>query len=180
MKVLEEQNRAPMKLWEPDGFPFEHEAMQQIRNVASLPFIHRHVAVMADAHFGIGATVGTVIATKGVVIPASVGVDIGCFAGPTKIPLLDGTQVTLYDLSKRSKPFWVYSLAHDLGVTPGRATARLTRHATALVRVVISGGDDVLCTPDHLFMLSNGTWREAKDLRFNDGLMPLYRRWQTN
>ena len=78
MKTLEEQNRAPMKLWEPDGFPFEHEAMQQIRNVASLPFIHHHVAVMADAHFGIGATVGSVIATRGAVIPASVGVDIGC------------------------------------------------------------------------------------------------------
>jgi tRNA-splicing ligase RtcB len=67
-----------VKMWEPDGFPFEQAAMEQIDNVAKLPFIHKHVAVMPDAHFGYGSTVGTVIATKGAVIPAAVGVDIGC------------------------------------------------------------------------------------------------------
>jgi tRNA-splicing ligase RtcB len=67
-----------VKLWEPEGFPFEPEAMEQIANVAKMPFIHKHVAVMPDAHHGKGATVGTVIATKGAIIPAAVGVDLGC------------------------------------------------------------------------------------------------------
>ena len=52
--------------------------MQQLRTLASLPFIHKHVAVMPDVHWGLGATIGSVIATKGAVIPAAVGVDIGC------------------------------------------------------------------------------------------------------
>jgi tRNA-splicing ligase RtcB (3'-phosphate/5'-hydroxy nucleic acid ligase) len=56
----------------------EAEAMKQIRNTASLPFIFKHVAVMPDCHYGKGATVGTVLATKGAIIPAAVGVDIGC------------------------------------------------------------------------------------------------------
>jgi tRNA-splicing ligase RtcB len=66
----------------------EPEALAQIGNVASLPFVFRHVAVMPDCHVGKGATVGTVIATEGAVIPAAVGVDIGCgmLAVRTELP----------------------------------------------------------------------------------------------
>lgn len=67
----------PIKAWT-KGVPVEEAAMAQLRNIASLPFIHKHVAVMPDCHVGIGATVGSVIATSGAVIPGSVGVDIGC------------------------------------------------------------------------------------------------------
>jgi tRNA-splicing ligase RtcB len=56
----------------------ETEAQVQIENTSKLPFIHQWVAVMPDTHYGKGATVGTVIATKGAVVPAAVGVDIGC------------------------------------------------------------------------------------------------------
>ncbi len=69
--------RAPIKAWT-KGVPVEEAALQQLRNVAGLPFIHKHVAAMPDVHFGIGATVGSVIPTKGAIIPAAVGVDIGC------------------------------------------------------------------------------------------------------
>jgi tRNA-splicing ligase RtcB (3'-phosphate/5'-hydroxy nucleic acid ligase) len=65
----------------------EAEALQQIRNTASMGFIFKHVAVMPDCHYGKGATVGTVIATKGAVIPAAVGVDIGCGMIAVKTPL---------------------------------------------------------------------------------------------
>ena len=51
------------------GVPVEEQAMQQLKNIASLPFIHKHVAVMPDVHLGIGATVGSVVATKGAIIP---------------------------------------------------------------------------------------------------------------
>ena len=68
---------APLKLWDSHQ-PFEAGAMQQLRNVASLPFVHSHVAGMPDVHWGKGATVGSVIATKHAIVPAAVGVDIGC------------------------------------------------------------------------------------------------------
>lgn len=77
MQVFAEQNRKPIKAWV-DGVELEQEALNQLRNVASLPFIFKHVAVMPDVHWGIGATVGSVIATQHAIIPAAVGVDIGC------------------------------------------------------------------------------------------------------
>src|SRR5690349_1830553 len=72
-----ETSGKPIKAWT-EGVPFEAEAEAQLRRVASLPFIHKWVAVMPDVHHGIGATVGSVIATRGAIIPAAVGVDIGC------------------------------------------------------------------------------------------------------
>jgi tRNA-splicing ligase RtcB len=168
----------PIKAWT-RGVPVEDKALEQVRNTASLPIVHSHVALMGDCHWGQGATVGSVVATIGAVIPASVGVDIGCFVGETKVPLLDGTQATLQELADRPEPFWVYSVNADLRIAPGRATCRKTRTNAALIRVVVSGGDEVVCTPDHQFMMHDGSYREASALRFNDSLMPLYRRWQT-
>ncbi len=65
----------PLKIWASGLDPLSE---QQLRNVASLPIIHHHVAAMPDAHGGIGATVGSVLATNKAIIPAAVGVDIGC------------------------------------------------------------------------------------------------------
>jgi tRNA-splicing ligase RtcB len=65
----------------------EPDALKQIRNTAALPFTFKHVAVMPDCHVGKGATVGTVIATRGAVIPAAVGVDIGCGMIAVRTPL---------------------------------------------------------------------------------------------
>ena len=67
----------PIKLWT-RGVPVDDKARAQLARTALLPFIFRHVAAMPDVHVGIGATVGSVIPTKGAVIPAAVGVDIGC------------------------------------------------------------------------------------------------------
>ncbi len=69
------KGRVPVKIWTRD---VEHEAIQQLLNVAALPIVFKHVAAMPDVHAGIGATVGSVIATKAAIIPAAVGVDIGC------------------------------------------------------------------------------------------------------
>ena len=66
-----------IKAWV-EGVPMEQVARQQLMNIARLPCIHSHVAAMPDVHWGRGATVGSVIATKGAIIPAAVGVDIGC------------------------------------------------------------------------------------------------------
>jgi tRNA-splicing ligase RtcB (3'-phosphate/5'-hydroxy nucleic acid ligase) len=67
----------PVKAWT-RGVQVEEKAMQQVRNIARLPFAFKHIAIMPDVHWGMGATVGSVIATKGAIVPAAVGVDLGC------------------------------------------------------------------------------------------------------
>ena len=67
----------PIKSWT-RGVPFEPEAKQQLKNISRMPFIHQWVAAMPDVHLGKGATIGSVVPTLGAVIPAAVGVDIGC------------------------------------------------------------------------------------------------------
>ena len=68
---------APVKMWT-KGVPVEDDARQQLINTAKMPFIFKHIAVMPDVHLGKGSTIGSVIPTKGAIIPAAVGVDIGC------------------------------------------------------------------------------------------------------
>jgi len=77
MQTIEEPGAVAIKLWT-DGVPLEATALEQLRNTARLPFIHGHIAVMPDVHFGIGATIGSVVPTIGAVVPAAVGVDLGC------------------------------------------------------------------------------------------------------
>jgi tRNA-splicing ligase RtcB len=67
----------PVHLWA-DVHEVESQALDQLKNIAALPWVFRHIAAMPDVHYGIGATVGSVIAMKGAVAPAAVGVDIGC------------------------------------------------------------------------------------------------------
>lgn len=76
-EMLDGEGHAPVKSWT-RGVAFEESARKQVLNAARMPFIHKWVAVMPDVHMGIGATVGSVIPTKGAIIPAAVGVDIGC------------------------------------------------------------------------------------------------------
>ena len=64
----------------------ESEARTQLENLANLPFIFSHIAVMPDVHAGKGSTIGSVLATKGAIIPAAVGVDIGCGMSAVKLP----------------------------------------------------------------------------------------------
>src|SRR5688500_1832350 len=67
----------PVKMWT-NGVPVEDEAKRQLANAARLPIVFKHIAAMPDVHLGIGATVGAVIPTVRAIIPAAVGVDIGC------------------------------------------------------------------------------------------------------
>ncbi len=71
------ENGVPIKSWT-RGVPVDDKARAQLSRAAQMPFVFKHVAAMPDVHVGIGATVGSVIPTKGAVIPAAVGVDIGC------------------------------------------------------------------------------------------------------
>src|SRR5437762_9542781 len=77
MPVLQEihEGRVPVKVYTGE---IEATARQQLVNISRLPIVHHHVAAMPDVHLGIGATVGSVIPTVKAIIPAAVGVDIGC------------------------------------------------------------------------------------------------------
>ncbi|MBV6286669.1 RtcB family protein [Pseudomonas aegrilactucae] len=77
MNILEVANGKPIKLWT-QGVPVDEGARQQLMNTARLPFIFKHLAVMPDVHLGKGSTIGSVIPTLGAIVPAAVGVDIGC------------------------------------------------------------------------------------------------------
>jgi tRNA-splicing ligase RtcB (3'-phosphate/5'-hydroxy nucleic acid ligase) len=75
--IEQPEGGVPIKMWT-QGVPVEPEAKQQLANAAKLPIIFKHIAAMPDVHLGIGATVGSVIPTIQAIIPAAVGVDIGC------------------------------------------------------------------------------------------------------
>lgn len=94
-KVLNVRPGVPVKIWAEE---VESQALTQLKNIAALPFVFKHVAAMPDVHLGKGATVGSVVATKGAVCPAAVGVDIGC--GVAAVQLKDLRVERLGDLAK--------------------------------------------------------------------------------
>jgi len=102
MKNVINTEQKPIKLWLED---IEEGALKQAKNLANLPFIFKHIAIMPDAHQGYGMPIGGVMATKGVVVPNAVGVDIGCgmCAVKTNISKLD--QTTLKKIMGGSKDF---------------------------------------------------------------------------
>ena len=88
-QLLEVHNGKPIKMWT-HGVPVEPEARQQLINTAQMPFIFKWMAVMPDVHLGKGSTIGSVIPTKGAVIPAAVGVDLGCGMSAVRTSLVAG------------------------------------------------------------------------------------------
>jgi tRNA-splicing ligase RtcB len=127
-----EGSGVPVHVWTED---VEDEALKQLANVARLPFVFRHVAAMPDVHTGIGATVGSVIPTKGAIIPAAVGVDIGCGMGAVRLSL---TAADLPDRLGRVRSAIEAAVPvgfdqHDARDAPGHAAKPFAR---ALDRIV--------------------------------------------
>ncbi len=81
---VDTSGRFPIKAWT-KGVQVEDVAAEQLRDIANMPFIHKHVAVVLDVHWGMGVTIGSVNPAKGAIIPAAVGVDIGCGMTAVKI-----------------------------------------------------------------------------------------------
>src|SRR3954469_18629978 len=106
-----------VKMWT-RGVPIEDEAKRQLENVVRMPFVFSHVAAMPDVHFGRGATVGSVIATKGAIIPAAVGVDIGCGMMAVQTTL---TAKDLPDSLAKLRSGIERAVPHGMVTTKGRA-----------------------------------------------------------
>lgn len=115
--LVDASGRFPIKMWTKD-VPVEDQARAQLLNIANMPFIHKHIAVMPDVHWGMGATVGSVIATKGAVIPAAVGVDIGCGMIAMRTSL---TASDLPDSLAAIRSDIERAVPHGFVTTPGRA-----------------------------------------------------------
>lgn len=118
----------------------EPEAQKQILNTASMPFVFRHVAVMPDCHYGKGATVGTVLATTGAVIPAAVGVDIGCGMIAVRTPL---TRANI------ANPGAIRAgIERRIPMSAGRNNAKITPTAAERIATLEKLAADTGATPD--------------------------------
>jgi len=127
-QVLQDEGARPIKIWTDE---VEATALTQLKNLARLPFINSNgVACMPDVHAGIGSTVGTVIATERAVIPAAVGVDIGCGMNAVRLSLkasdLPDNLKPLRDEIERRVPLGVGG-AHDHSTDIGELTPELVR-----------------------------------------------------
>ncbi|PDW04744.1 DNA gyrase subunit A [Candidatus Viridilinea mediisalina] len=103
--------------------------------------------------------------------------NFGCFTGDTRIKLLDGTERTFAELAKLAPEeiFYVYSVDHTGRIVVGEGRySRITRRDAELVELTFDDGSTVRCTPDHRFMLRDGTWKQAQELTVEDSLMAGY------
>lgn len=128
-----EQGRVPVKVYTDD---VEAGARQQLVNISKLPIVHHHVAAMPDVHAGIGATVGSVIATDRAIIPAAVGVDIGCGM------IASCTSLTANDLDEKSLKRVYDQIMRDVPV--GRDQHKEGRALTQAVRPLERGLESIL------------------------------------
>lgn len=131
MKKIEATEKLPIKLWLND---MEPGAMEQARNMANLPFAFKHIAIMPDSHQGYGMPIGGVLATRGVIIPNAVGVDIGCgmCALKTSLTSIDNKSIKTIMSGIRSKVplgFDHHKIAQDEDRLPD--TTNLPEHGVA-------------------------------------------------
>lgn len=127
VKRVISKGKVPVKIYTDD---VDHRAIQQLQNISQLPFIHSHIAAMPDVHAGIGATVGSVIPTKSAIIPAAVGVDIGCGMSAVRLSISAG------QLPDNLKPL---RLAIEESVPVGFAMHKTDRARESTVRQLAPG-----------------------------------------
>jgi intein/homing endonuclease len=107
----------------------------------------------------------------------------GCFTGDTKISMLDGRELSFLELIDEYgegtlNPFWVYSCDKFGNIVPGKAYAsRKTKVKAKIVKVTLDNGEEIKCTPNHPFMLRDGSYKRADELAIGESLMPLYREY---
>lgn len=104
------------------------------------------------------------------------GVDVKCMTGDTKIKLLNGTNWDIKHLYKKKiKYFWVYSITPDGEIQPAKASmVILTKKNVNVIKIILDNNQYFKCTPEHQIMMRNGKYKQAKDLKNNDSLMPLH------
>ncbi len=176
----EDTGNVPVRLFLTPALLAEAEDIlyRQIINATRFPGV-KLVAITPDTHYGYGVPVGSVILTdaaQGAVAMGPVGFDIGCFTADTLVPLIDGHSYPIDELAEKGQEIVVYALSHERKVVVAKATAKKTRLNAPLVKVTLDNAREIFCTPDHEFMLRDGSYRQAQDLTPGISLMPLYTR----
>ncbi|HKS26390.1 MAG TPA: RtcB family protein [Pyrinomonadaceae bacterium] len=154
----------------------ENILYRQIVNATRFPGV-KMVVITPDTHYGYGVPVGCVLITDvdtGAVAMGPVGYDIGCFTEDTLVPTIDGRSYPIGQLAQSTEEIYVYSLSPEQRVVVAKATAKKTRVSAPLVRVTLDNGQEIRCTPDHEFMLRDGTYRQAQHLAPQTSLMPFH------
>lgn len=161
----------PVKIW---ASHLDTNAWQQAESFANMSFVHpKGLSLMPDVHFGKGVPVGSVLPTVGAIVPAAVGVDVGCFTGDTQVVLADDSKIhTMKSLV--NKKFYVFACNSNGHIEVAAATCVKTMENAQLVKVYLDNNEVIRCTPDHKFMMRDGSYKEAKDLEENSSLMPFY------
>ena len=151
---------------------------RQIVNATRFPGV-RMVVITPDTHYGYGVPVGCVLITDadaGAVAMGPVGYDIGCFTADTLVPLVDGHAYPIGELAERGEEISVYAISQEQKIVVAKATAKKTRTRAPLVKVMLDNGREIFCTPEHEFMLRDGSYRQAQELTPKTSLMPFYSR----
>src|SRR5918912_3095212 len=149
---------------------------RQIVNATRFPGV-RMVVITPDTHYGYGVPVGCVLITNvdtGAVAMGPVGYDIGCFTEETLVPTVDGRCYPIGELARIGEEIYVYALSPEHKVVVAKATAKKTRSNAPLLKVTLDNGREIRCTPDHEFMLRDGSYRQACELQPATSLMPFY------
>lgn len=129
MKKVINSERHPIRLWLDD---VDEGTMVQARNLANLPFVHKHISLMPDAHLGYGMPIGGVLATKGVIIPNAVGVDIGCGMVAVRTSLSSMTKASLLEIMRGIRMVIPLGFRHHRHEQDAELMPRL-RHGTELM-----------------------------------------------
>lgn len=151
----------------------EEDLYRQVVAATEFPGV-LDVVITPDVHTGYVVPVGCVMATSGTLCQAPVGYDIGCFTADTLIPLADGNVCPIGELASAGRELNVFAITETHRITIAKATAKLTRRQAPLVRVTLDNERTITCTPDHEFMLRDGSYREARELAPGTSLMPFY------
>ena len=151
-KVYQSDNGFPVKVWT-EGL--DKGVVEQLLNVSLIPFIHNHVAVMPDAHVGMGCTIGTIIPTHKAIIPAAVGVDIGCGMMAAK------TNITAKDLPDNLSKIR-NSIEKIIPLGPGRCHRKEYSLNKTKNQFVSQGEVNQFLKndPDEMFGITTRKWRE--------------------
>ena len=149
----------------------EERTLQQIHTCMGVGNVAGGV-LCGDAHVGYAQPVGGVVAYDDMVSISGVGFDIACFSGDTRVYTLDGKHPTLAEAVGRE--LFVMACKPDGQLTPARAYGVKTRENAPLVRIALDNGVVLRPTPDHEFMLRDGSYKSAASLSPGDRLMPFY------
>ncbi len=195
MKRVEITEKIPIKLWLID---MEENAMAQAQNMANLPFAFKHIAIMPDSHAGYGMPIGGVLATKGVIIPNAVGVDIGCGMCALKTSLTSISSTKLKEVMSKIRErvplgFNHHKDAQDATLLPSidqlpeHGVAK--RHLTAALKQVgtLGGGNHFIevqkGSDDHIWIMihsgSRNVGLKVAD-HYNKKAMELNQRWHSS